>query len=207
MKEGEQVEILRYAFTGVNLIPTALLLLILFYWLTVILGALDLDFIDFDLDGVEEAGPFYALLAFLNVAELPIMLLLSMWILNFWIIAMFLYYLPLTIGGLLHSFLLVAAFSLSIIITRYESMPLKGLFRTSHAGDIRGNAVLKQFCRVNCDISNSRLGQAELEGDGASIIINVKSENKSDTFKKGELAFVYRKDTTKEIYYILKVEE
>ena len=60
-------ELFENAVTGVNIIPTVLLGLIIIYWITVILGALDIDFLDIDLDGAENTtGPFYAVLAFLN---------------------------------------------------------------------------------------------------------------------------------------------
>ena len=43
-------ELINNAFTGVNIIPTVLLMLVLIYWLTVILGIIDIDFFDFDID-------------------------------------------------------------------------------------------------------------------------------------------------------------
>lgn len=43
-------ELFEAAFSGVNIIPTVLLLLILVYWIFVIIGAMDMDTIDVDMD-------------------------------------------------------------------------------------------------------------------------------------------------------------
>ena len=42
-------ELLKNAFTGGNLIPTVLLILIVLYWLIAIIGAIDFDILDLDL--------------------------------------------------------------------------------------------------------------------------------------------------------------
>lgn len=201
-------ELLKNAVTGVNIIPTALLGLILLYWITVIIGAFDFDFLDIDMDiGADNSGPFYAILAFLNVGELPFMLILSIFILNFWILSMLMYYLPfVAVGGLLNGILLIPAVIISIIITKYETIPLKGIFKYSNMQDNRGNQITRQLCILMCDVRDGRLGQAEIKRDGASIVINVKSEYEGEIFNKDETAFVNRKDEQKDIYYIVKLD-
>jgi hypothetical protein len=44
------IETITLAFTGVNLIPTTLMCLMLFYWLIMILGLINMDTLDVDLD-------------------------------------------------------------------------------------------------------------------------------------------------------------
>ena len=200
-------ELLKNAFTGINIIPTVLLLLVVLYWISVIFGALGFDFLDFDLDGVDNSGPFYAVISFLNLAELPFMLVFSILILNFWIIAMLMYYLPVAPGGPVNAVLLLPAMVVSIFITKYETVPLKGIFKDSSVQEERGREVIEHQCILKCDLENGRLGQAEIKRDGASIVINVKSEFHEESFQKDEVAFVIRKDTDKNIYYIVKMEE
>ncbi len=203
-------ELLKNAVTGVNIIPTVLLGLVLLYWITVIIGALDFDFLDFDidLDGVDNSGPFYAILAFLNVAELPFMLVFSILMLIFWIIAMFMYLLPIIVaGGLLNGVLLIPAMVISMAITKYVTNPLKGIFRYSNVQYNSGNGVTEHLCTLMCDVNNGRLGQAKIKRDGASIVINVKSEFDEESFDKDEVAFVSRQDTNKNVYYIIKIKE
>lgn len=202
------MELIKYAFTGGNIIPTVLLLLVVLYWIIVIIGVLDLDFLDFDLDLEvgDASGPFYAILAFLKVGELPFMFVFSILILNFWIIAMFLYYLPIAPGGGLNTLLLLPALIISILFTKFEFLPFKGIFKNNSMQENEDFEVVRQLCKLKSDVSNERLGQAEIERDGASVLINVKPEFVEETFHKDEVACVFRKDSNKDIYYIVKVE-
>jgi hypothetical protein len=203
-------EIFKNAITGGNLIPTILLILVLLYWIVVIIGVLDLDFldVDLDLDAGDASGPFYAILAFLKVGDLPVMFAFSILILNFWIIAMLMYYLPIAPGGVVNTLLLLPAMIVSIFITKFECIPLKAIFKNSSILDNADNeaVVLRQLCKLKSDVSNERFGQAEIERDGASLVINVKPEFEEETFHKDEVACVFRKDNDKDIYYIVKVE-
>ena len=201
-------ELLNNATTGVNFIPTVLLGLILLYWITIIIGAIDIDLFDIDIDieleGGDNSSAFYAILAFLNVAELPFMLVFSVIILNFWILAMFMYYLPIEAGGLVNGLLLIPALAISLLITKIVTMPLKGMFRYSNMEYEGGGEVIGQLCTLLCDVKEGRLGQANIENNDASIVINVKVEFEEESFEKGEVAVVYRKDTDKNLYYIIK---
>ncbi len=67
--------------------------------------------------------------------------------------------------------------------------------------------MIEQLCTLMCDVNNGRLGQAKIKRDGASIVINVKSEFDEESFDKDEVAFVSRQDTDKNIYYIVKIKE
>lgn len=202
-------ELLKNAFLGANIIPTVLLILVVLYWIITIIGVLDFDLFDFDLDLDSGDGPFYTILAFLKVGELPFMFILSILILNFWILAMFMYYLPITPGGVVNTILLIPAFILSMFITKIEFFPLKVLLKgssTQNNGDSEENIVIGQLCILKCEVKNGRLGQAEIERDGASVVINVKSEGEGVSFNKDEVAFVIRKDIDKNMYYIVKSE-
>lgn len=211
-------ELFNYAISGGNIIPTILLILVMLYWLTVIIGVIDLDFLDIDFDIDVDAdvdididvgdgiGPFHAILAFLKVGKLPFMFVFSLVILNFWIIAMLMNYLPIEPGGLLNSLLLIPAFVLSVFLTKLELLPFQGIISRNYNNGQADYDVLRQLCKLKCDVSSDRLGQAELERDGASIVINVKPEFEEDAFKKDEIACVFRKDENKNIYYIVKVE-
>lgn len=201
-------ELLENAVTGVNIIPTALLGFILFYWLIVMIGLIDIDFFDLDLDGdcTCDASGFYAILVFLNIDKLPFMLVMSISSLIFWIISMFFFYLPIEIGGLVNAVLLIPALLISFLITKFVTSPLKGILTKDDENDDRFNSISGQRCTLLCDVKDGRLGQANIQRDGADILINVKSQYVNDTFIKGEKAFVIRKDVDKNIFYIIKVK-
>lgn len=202
-------ELLKNAFTGANIIPTVLLILVVVYWIVSIIGVLDFDIFDLDLDVDAGDGPFYALLVFLKVGELPFMFVFSILILNFWIIAMLMYYLPIDPGGVVNVVLLIPAMILSMLITKVELYPLKVISKNSSMQDNldnSDNAVIGQLCKLRYEVKDGRLGQAEVERDGASLVINVKSEYEGVAFRKDESAFIIRKDIEKNIYYIVKNE-
>ncbi len=96
--EGIITELLRYAFSGVNIIPTVMLILIQLYWVVASIGFLDLEFLDIDLDldleGSEGMGGLTAIAAFINEGEAPFTFTISLVVLNFWILMMLTYFYP-----------------------------------------------------------------------------------------------------------------
>lgn len=188
------------------MLPTALLGALLIYWLVAIVGALDLEFLDFDLDmdGGDGSGPFYAIAAFLNVGGVPFALILSIWILSFWIISMMLYYLPIEPGGLINGVLLIPAFAGAMYVTGLVTRPMQKFFKNNPMKHTIQTRVMDKRCTLLCDVTGTRLGQARIRQQGAEMVINVKAEFPKDVFTKGEIAFVFRKDEDKDIYYITK---
>lgn len=198
------LDLLKTAVTGVNLIPTTLLGLIILYWLIVIIGALDIDFFDFDLD-VDISNPFYDFLAFFNTGDLPFMLVLSIFSLPFWTISMIVSVFVST--GWLNVVLIIPNIVLSLFITKAVTHPLKGLFK----GILKQDADIEkkiegQLCILLCDLTYGRLGQAEIDRVGSSIRINVKVDGEGETLFKGDKAIVIKKDHEKDYYIIKKFE-
>ncbi|WP_430885589.1 hypothetical protein [Fusibacter sp. JL216-2] len=189
-----------------NVIPTLLLLLIQCYWIVVTLGFFDLEFmdIDVDLESAEGIGFLNSLALFVNYGNVPFGLVLSLIILNFWILMMLTYYLPIQAGGIISFILLFPAFLASLYITKFEVQPLKArYFEQKENNDIE-HRVLNKRCQLLCSLEYGRLGQAEINQDGVSIVINVKSHFEGISFEKGEYALVLKKDD-KDIYYIGKL--
>lgn len=202
-------ELIENALTGVNIIPTVLLVLCLLYWLTVIIGIIDLDLFGFDLDFDADLGNslegFQSILAFFNLKEIPIMVIASVTALVFWIMAMFIKIIPIKTGGLINGLLLVPLFILSLFIAKLLTTPLKGIFKQSYDElSIVEEEVVGQLVNVLSEVKDGRLGQAEIERDGANILINVKAEFKEEVFYKTEEAYVSKKDNEKNVYYIVK---
>jgi len=204
--EGIVTELLKYAFTGVNIIPTMILILMQCYWIIVIIGFMDLDFLDFDMDleGADGAGPLNAIGVFIGIGEVPFALVLSMIVLNFWILAMLMYFLPIAAGGLISGMLLIPALMASVYITKLEILPVKKFFFERKNVDDIAHKVLEKICTMKCDLEFGMLGQAEVRQDGASVVINVMIVYKHEAFKKGDYAFVFKKDDKKDVYYITK---
>lgn len=197
-------DLLRTAVTGVNLIPTTLLGLIILYWLIVILGALDIDFFDLDLD-VDISNPFYDFLAFFNTGDLPFMLVLSIFSLPFWTISMIVSVFVST--GWMNVVLIIPNVVLSLFITKAVTQPLKGVFKGILKQDAESEKKIEgQLCTLLCDLTYGRLGQAEIDRVGSSIRINVKVDGEGETLFKGDKAIVIKKDHEKDYYIIKKFE-
>lgn len=175
------------------------------YWLVAIAGFFDLDFLDFDLDlDGDVTGPLSALALFIQIGKVPIALVFSLIVLNFWILSMLMYFLPITAGGTINGILLVPALVLSVLITKIEVKPLKKVcFKEERIADIE-HKVLTQRCRLLTELVPGKLGQASIKQRGASIVINVKTLFEEESFDKGELAFVFEKDAIEDIYYVTK---
>lgn len=194
---------LRFATSGVNIIPTVLLGLMLFYWIFAIIGMFDFELIDFDMEGAD-GGPFDALAIFLNVGEVPFALVLSLIIINNWIIAMMMYFAPIESGGLISGLLLIPIFIASVLITKFQIIPIRYMIENSKRPNGISDRVLEKACTLLSDANENKLGQADIPRNGASIVVNVLPENAHESFTKGEHAVVIRKDEEKNIYYIAK---
>jgi hypothetical protein len=206
------LELLQIAITGANLIPTALLGVVLLYWLLVILGALDLGFLDFDvsLDGdanveVDVASPdgvggvLQSIMIYFNLGKIPVSILLSVWFILFWMIAMLMFQLlhkpPVFIQlGLLVPYLLGALFATKIV-----TIPLKGVLDLK--GGISNRETVGQICTLLQDLTPGRLGQGSVKTEGAPLSVNVMVKGELQ-IKKGDTALIVEKDNEKEIYYI-----
>lgn len=213
------IELLKTAITGVNIIPTVLLGLIILYWLSVIIGAIDIDLFDFDLDldmdmdldvdlpdGEVIVNPFHTFLAFFNVADIPFMIVLSIFSLSLWTISMIISVLPVVSEGWLNTVLFIPNIIVSLFITKVVTTPLKGLFKGIMRDEESDVKVEGQICTLLCDVTYGRLGQAEIERVGSSILINVKVDDKEETLLKGDRAIVVKKVADRGYYIIKKFE-
>lgn len=206
------MELLHNALNGVNIIPTVLLTISVIYWLSVIVGVVDLDFmdidIDFDLEGGEEIGPIQSILAFLNLREVPLMLVVSIFSLWFWIFSMILVNYIENKGGLINGVLMIPVFILCILITKIITTPLKKIFRRVNQTATEEIGVHEmQVVKLVSEVRQGKIGQAEIKRDGAEILINVKADDEKEVFNKYEEAYIFRKDENKNIYYIIKIKE
>jgi hypothetical protein len=194
------------------ILPTVLLVLMQLYWLIGILGLIDLDLdvnleveVDADVD-VElqggATGPLAALAVFIRLGEVPFALGLSLVILNFWVLAMLSYALPISHGGLVSAVLFVPSCALSLYMTRLELMPIKQVFRTRKSKYAIELKILDKICRLKGDLEHGRLGQAEVLEKGTSLVINVRTYFANEQFKKGDVAYVLKKDSKQDFYYI-----
>lgn len=179
------------------------------YWLFAIIGALDFDLFEIDLDidaldGADALDPLQSFAVFLRIGKVPFGLVISIWVLDFWVMAMFMRFLPINHGGAFNGLLLIIALVISLILTKYQIIPLRKFFNTEKLHNDGIDLAMENRCTLLGDLEPGRLGQAAVYRVGADIVINVMTDFNTDHFKKGERALIMRKDEEKDIYYVTK---
>ena len=231
------LETIKIAVTGVNVVPTFLLGLILFYWLIMILGLVDLDIFDIDADadvdvdvdvdvdadidvdvdadvdagsdadaghGGSSGGLLRSLFIFMNVAYVPFMIVISIFIFFVWLIAMLVNILPFENGGVIAGILLIPNIFISMLLTKVATLPMIKLFKDVKNDIDRGAETVGRICKLLYDLEPGRLGQAEINDAEKHLVINVKTNEEG--MKKGMSALVLEKDKEKNFYMIVRFE-
>lgn len=200
-------EFIRVCFEWPTLPASILLVVCLLYWLSVILGLLDFDLFDFDLDfDASTEGPSFLDfgfigLKFLNLGEVPVMLWLSGFSISMWMLSInfdskvaissFLDYLPIAARNI----------GISLVIVKLLTQPLRGMFKYKPPNEVA--TLLGKTCRVTSTSVSDRFGQAELEAEGAPLKLHIRSEDKS--IQKGDLVQLIDFNTEQQVFYVVKI--
>lgn len=223
------------AFSPVNLPLTVLLLLTVLYWITVIIGVLDVDLfniempdsdldidadfnvqtdvdadidVDVDPDGDirAEVGVGRSILRFFHIGEVPTMVLASVLVLSLWTISMASnQWLNPTRSMLVALPLLAGNIFVSLLICKVVGMPLMRMYKVLNVDKNAPRSVIGRICVVTTTTVSERMGQAEVKTKGAPIVLNVVSEGGHE-FKKGDEAVITSKIEDKGVYTIAPVD-
>jgi hypothetical protein len=180
---------------GANIIPTILLVFVLVYWLTVVLGFADLEAFDIDIDIETEvntdmsAGWLNHVLYFFNLGQVPLMLFLSFLALPMWLMAIIVTDLLGQNSVVLSFALLLPNFVLSLLIAKILTQPFVTLFDKLEREAEDNIQIIGKVCRVMLNASEDKLGQARLEEHGSVLVLNVLTR-KGTTLQKGQTGLV-----------------
>ncbi|SIT84392.1 OB-fold-containig protein [Pontibacter indicus] len=200
-------ELLQAAFSGVNILPTALLAFVMLYWLAVIFGFLDLDFFDVEVEpevdahGVSAVTWLNSVLAFFNLGKVPFMVFLSFLALPFWAISILLnYYLnhDYALLGLLY---LVPSFIAALFVSKFLTMPFVRIFAAMEKEHESAANIIGQVCTVVLPANGTDMGQAAVKTTGAPLLLNVRTAQGS-AVQKGETALVLEYNAENKFYLI-----
>jgi len=216
------VELISAAFAPVNVVFTVLLLLTGLYWITVILGVLDINLFDVDvvdsspeigmdadadvgLDGME-MGIGRSILLFFYVGEVPTMILVSILVLSLWTFSVLgNYYLNPGGSFLVATPIFIGNLVASAFVMKLFTVPLKRLYVMLNKDYNAPGDVIGRICRVvTTHVSKDKMGQAEVPTKGAPILLNVLSQDEH-VFRKGEEAVIVALDKQKGTYLIAPV--
>jgi hypothetical protein len=140
-------------------------------------------------------------LSFLNVGQVPLTLVLSVFALCLWLGSMIVNR-YLTGGSVaLATAALIPNFIVSVVATRYITLPFRPLFRAITWERNEHFVVIGQRCTITTSEATPEFGQAEIKTDGAPLLLNVRTLNGS-RLTKGETAVVARVDHDRSLYFI-----
>ena len=200
-------EYLATAFSGPPLVASCLLALVTCYWLFVILGAVGIEALDFDLDfdADVDAGDIESMISvgmlplkWLNIGRVPLMIWLSVFALAFWLTSM----LWDTPAGREDAWNMAAVIlrngAIGLLATKIVTQPLCDVF-TGDRG-VTGDDLVGLVCEPTTRVSENK-GQAKVEtGTGTPLLLSIRCEH--GELEKGERAQIVSYDRDREIYIV-----
>ena len=215
------LELLHQAILPINLVLTILLGICVLYWLSVIVGALDIgsldiDFeieadvdVDVDVDADVDAdssgvGAFALVLHFFNFGKLPFMVIFTILILSMWVLTILSnYYIgqgSWTIALLLYFPILFV----SLVITKILTAPLLKLFKDFGKGNEAVHYISKQ-CTILLPPTIDRIGQGEVKLEGTILRINIQLQEDSEPLQAGDQAVIIDEIKDRKLYLVAKI--
>jgi hypothetical protein len=188
---------------------TGLLGLVLVYWLTVIVGALDIDLFGHHVGGDGDMAPgghdHHGFSEFLSLGKVPITITLSFFALVGWVLGMLgeihlrpwlgpLLPGPLYPGIMLVTLLMIAGFAASFIVR-----PLRKIF-TMHS-EHGEEGLIGKMVRITSLKADHRFGTALCDNAGPGIIMQVVLREGVE-LKRDDMAVVVEYNTTKGVYLV-----
>lgn len=226
-------EVFTEALSLVNLPFTVLLGLVIAYWSLVSLGAIsdqigsglegghDLEAghdlhtghdVESGADGAVDSDTHFegtmggwltGLMHFINLGEVPIMGMLSILTLCVWTCSMVVnHYFTGHQASLALAFL-IPNLVVSAIATRYLTLPLRPLFRLMRRAEGDDAPMVGRACRITTSSANPSFGQAEIETNGAPLLIDVRTME-GTTLPRGANAVIFRADPERNVYYVVE---
>ena len=208
---------------------TALVGLVMVYWLLTIFGIFDSDAFEPDLDldvdvdvdidveadvdvdahsdlghGISSTGGMGLLRTF-GLGEVPLVVLLSVLIISMWVIAIFANYILNPLNSLLIAFLLaIPNFIVSMFVMKFTTMPLRPFFRALRQDPDAPEPVVGRTGTVRSSEVSETFGQIEVPTKGTPLYLNARIAAGDETLKKGDEALVYKFCKENGIYMVRK---
>lgn len=196
-----------------TVIYTALLGVVIFYWVLALVGVVDFDAGGLDIDTelhADAAGEDISVLASYLVAfglnGVPFSVVVTLLVLVAWTLSCLagMWLLPLVPTTLLQivagTAVLVASLAAALPVTARTIRPMRGLFVTHRA--LSNTALVGQACVVLTSSVDQKFGRAEVGTRGASLNIRVWAETPNN-LTKGSPARIVDFDPVAESYLIV----
>lgn len=219
------IELIREAFGTHNIIVTMMLGLVVFYWLLVMVGAVDFDLDLFDFgdagatpelpdapdSSVNLGGAWLTAGKFLGFSQVPMVVWGSFLALFMWAISLVLNYQfngePGNREISTSLMLLVPNFIGSLILTKLATLPVAKLFAAMSDADNESEDVVGRTGTVVSSEVDERYGQLQIAGKGAPLLINVRLDEGSARLSKGDTAKVVSAAADQSFYYVKRAAQ
>jgi len=158
---------------------------------------------DHDIHADHGGGIGLAVMKFLNFGQVPAMIVISVLVTCMWFISMIANFVfnkagvPFLAVGFFLVNLLVSA-----VVTKIATAPLKPLFRALNRNYDTHEPIVGRQCLVRSSQVTTDAGQAEVEREGASFLINVRITEGREPLSKGDRAIVADYDPKKDFYLV-----
>ncbi|GGK86644.1 OB-fold-containig protein [Rufibacter glacialis] len=188
-------ELLQASFSTANVFASGLLVFVLLYWLTVLVGLLDISSLDLDLDldadmeADSSLAGLDAVLAFFHLGRVPLMIFLSFFALPYWAVSVGVNYALGTTSSWVGLLLLLPLMVFCLFVAKFLTYPFVKLFQAMEQEEAPNSAFIGQMCTVLLPATNTQVGQAALKTDGSPVLLNVKTAHES-LVMKGDTALV-----------------
>jgi hypothetical protein len=196
------------AVRGVNLLYTIIIGLLSMYWISVILGFLDIEIFDFDLDldldteieGVGAGG----ILGILNVGSIPFSIWMSIFALQMWVYSVVFnlaldaipdFRLPNGLRFIIGAILFIP---IAATVTKFATTPLKKAFEVK---SITKHDFVGKVCIVTSSEVNEQFGTAEIRIGNSPQIIDIRAKP-DEEIKRDEKALIYQYDDEQDVFYV-----
>lgn len=181
---------------------TVLLAALVLYWIGAAFGFVFSE--DDMFDSPDADGVWGAFLSFLNVGEVPVMIVITVLTLSTWVLSI-LSNAFLAGGSLVLGFvLLVPAFAIGCVITRYATTPFKKVLRLLNSEGEPPMQFVGKIATVTTASVTDRYGQASVETDGAPVIVQVRV-GAGESLARGDGALIVAEDVPAGTFTVRKV--
>ncbi|MES2506272.1 MAG: hypothetical protein V4599_06185 [Verrucomicrobiota bacterium] len=213
------IELIQEALAIYNLPLTALLGMVLLYWMMVMIGMLDFDMDLFDFgDGGADApdmsvehpssmgGAMLTAGRFLGFSQVPIAIWGSFFALFLWVLALYSNHRFNGVPGdrdlVTAAWLLVPCITASLLLTKLATLPLARLFAAMSGAATESQDVLGQPGVVTTTVLDDRHGQVEVTHDGAPALVNARLRPDGVPLQKGDGVRVTEMSPDGLFYYV-----
>ncbi len=196
------------AIRVVNLLYTIIIGILSMYWVSVILGFLDLEIFDFDLDldldaEIEGIG-VGSILGILNVGAVPFSIWMSIFALQMWVYSIVsnlaldtipAFRLPNGIRFILCAIILMP---IAATLTKFATSPLKKAFEVK---SITKHDFVGKVCIVTSSEVTEQFGTAEIRVGNAPQIIDIRAKP-DEEIKRNDKVLIYQYDDEQDVFYV-----